>query len=118
MSLSKALHVSNLFKLNRFGLITQQMRHVKQVNVAFKMPQLKSIKMSDRQFKNLNSRENFYSSEVAKGDLNTTSGGQQQSLSIFKRFKEAYKQHGKVLIYCHLTTCVGWMIGFFCLFER
>lgn len=35
------------------------------------------------------------------------------SLSIFKRFKEAYKAQGKVLIYCHIVTCCGWMVGFY-----
>lgn len=38
---------------------------------------------------------------------------QSQSLSIFKRFKEAYRQHGKILIWVHVLTCMGWMTGFF-----
>ena len=39
----------------------------------------------------------------------------QQSASIFTRFKEAYKQHGKVLVCCHLVLCVGWITGFYIL---
>lgn len=35
------------------------------------------------------------------------------SIGIFKRFKEAYKQHGKVLIACHVLTSIGWYVGFF-----
>lgn len=38
---------------------------------------------------------------------------QKESNSIFKRFKDAYKQHGKVLIYVHITTCCGWITGLF-----
>lgn len=41
-----------------------------------------------------------------------------QTLSIFQRFKEAYKQHGKILIYCHIITCCGWFAGFFVLAEK
>ena len=37
--------------------------------------------------------------------------------SIFKRFKEAYKQHGKILLWCHVITCCGWIVGFFLLSE-
>jgi hypothetical protein len=81
-----------------------------------------SIKLIDKRFRNLNSRENFYSSEVNKTPTiaahETSLPKTEQSLSIFKRFKEAYKQHGKVLIYCHITTCFGWIIGFFLLSKR
>jgi hypothetical protein len=35
------------------------------------------------------------------------------SIGIFKRFKEAYKQHGKILIACHVLTSIGWYVGFF-----
>ena len=37
----------------------------------------------------------------------------QVKLSIFKRFKEAYKQHGKILIWTHVVTCCGWIVGLF-----
>jgi hypothetical protein len=37
--------------------------------------------------------------------------------SIFKRFKDAYKQHGKILIWCHFVTCFGWIVGFFLLAQ-
>ena len=40
------------------------------------------------------------------------------SNSIFKRFKEAYKQHGKILIWCHVVTCCGWITGLFVLAKR
>jgi hypothetical protein len=36
-----------------------------------------------------------------------------QSKSIFKRFKEAYKQHGQVLIYTHIVLCCGWIVSFY-----
>jgi hypothetical protein len=42
----------------------------------------------------------------------------EQQLGIFKRFKDAYKKHGKVLIICHVTTCIGWVIGLYLLAER
>ncbi|RMZ96128.1 hypothetical protein BpHYR1_044184 [Brachionus plicatilis] len=35
------------------------------------------------------------------------------SVSIFKRFKDAYKQHGKILIACHFVSSWGWIISFF-----
>lgn len=41
-----------------------------------------------------------------------------QTFSIFQRFKQAYKQHGKILIYCHILTCCGWFAGFFVLAEN
>lgn len=40
---------------------------------------------------------------------------QPKQQSIFKRFKDAYKQHGKIFIWCHVLTCVGWIVGFFTL---
>lgn len=40
-----------------------------------------------------------------------------ETMSIFKRFKAAYKQHGKILIWTHLVTSVGWITGFFMLAE-
>lgn len=40
------------------------------------------------------------------------------TVSIFKRFKEAYKQHGKILIWTHLVTSVGWTCGFLLLARR
>ncbi len=72
-----------------------------------------NIKLIDKRFKNLNSRENFFSSETStKASKNFQDVSQK---SIFRRFKDAYKQHGKVLIYVHITTCFGWIIGFFAL---
>lgn len=38
-----------------------------------------------------------------------------EQASIFKRFKEAYKQHGMVLIATHMVTSVGWITGFYML---
>lgn len=46
------------------------------------------------------------SSEAELKTTTTTSG-------IFQKFKEAYKQHGKILLYCHIITCCGWITGFF-----
>ncbi len=31
------------------------------------------------------------------------------------RFKAAYQKYGKLMIYCHITTSLGWIIGFFIL---
>ena len=60
----------------------------------------------------------IYNTESTKPGANeslgsTSTSTQAQSLSIFKRFKEAYKQHGKVLIYCHIVLCCGWIVGFY-----
>ena len=38
--------------------------------------------------------------------------------SIFKRFKDAYRKHGKVLLYIHFSTCICWIIGFYFLAKR
>lgn len=43
----------------------------------------------------------------------TTTTTTTTSMGIFKRFKEAYKQHGKILIACHVLTSIGWYVGFF-----
>lgn len=37
---------------------------------------------------------------------------------IFKRFKAAYKQHGKVLLACHVVLCGFWFTGFYFLADR
>ena len=47
-----------------------------------------------------------------------TKANDPSSTSIFKRFKEAYKQHGKILIAVHFTTGAGWVFGFFLLSKR
>lgn len=49
-------------------------------------------------------------SAAAKTPSSTT-----EQASIFKRFKEAYKQHGMVLIGTHMVTSVGWITGFYML---
>lgn len=72
------------------------------------------IKLIDKRLKNLSSRENWFSSEVTKPKIPEEAA----SKSIFKRFKDAYKQHGKVLIYVHIATCFGWVLGFFALSNR
>ena len=47
-----------------------------------------------------------------------TEANNQPSPGIFKRFKEAYKQHGKILIAVHFTSGAGWIFGFFLLSQR
>ena len=42
----------------------------------------------------------------------------EKSLGIFKRFQLAYKQHGKVLIYTHIFTSIGWIVSFFILSNK
>jgi hypothetical protein len=42
----------------------------------------------------------------------------QVQLSIFKRFKEAYKKHGKVIVIIHLGLCVVWVTCFYFLSKR
>lgn len=56
-----------------------------------------------------------YNTEVNSNETKTsaTATSQGQSLSIFKRFKDAYKQHGKILIYTHIVLCCGWIVGFY-----
>lgn len=61
----------------------------------------------------INSRRNVGQINNNPSTKNLGESTQQPKLSIFKRFKEAYKQHGKVLIYCHLINCSGWMVGLF-----
>ena len=38
---------------------------------------------------------------------------QEQSVSIFQRFKNAYKEYGKVLIGVHCVTSAGWFGMFY-----
>lgn len=68
-----------------------------------------------QQQKNLTQKTNFnlYSSRFNSTNASNTVVNQTGSISIFKRFKEAYKQHGKILIWCHFISCWGWVIGFF-----
>lgn len=74
-----------------------------------------NIKLIDKRFRNLISRESF-SSEVSKSNIAEKSEASKKS--IFKRFKDAYKQHGKVLIYVHVATSISWVISFFALSHR
>lgn len=39
-------------------------------------------------------------------------------MSLFARFKDAYKKHGKVLIITHIILSCGWFGGFYWLAER
>ena len=39
-------------------------------------------------------------------------------MSLFARFKDAYKKHGKVLIITHVILSCGWFGGFYWLAER
>ena len=38
---------------------------------------------------------------------------QEEKVGIFKRFKNAYKEHGKVLVAVHLVTSTVWMSVFY-----
>ncbi|CAF0969037.1 unnamed protein product [Brachionus calyciflorus] len=73
--------------------------------------QNKSLIKSNRliQFELLPFRSNSTNSQIPAQTVINQTG----SLSIFKRFKEAYKQHGKILLWCHFISCWGWVIGFF-----
>lgn len=50
-----------------------------------------------------------------EGATTVTQSPAAETASIFKRFKEAYKQHGKILICTHAVTSIGWYSGFFML---
>lgn len=83
---------------------------------------MKSVIRIDKKNININPSNNQQlkangSGETANNSAPTagTVGTQQKSASIFKRFKEAYKQHGKILIWTHAITCCGWITGFFML---
>lgn len=54
----------------------------------------------------------FQSNRYKTYDSNTVVN-QTGSVSIFKRFKDAYKQHGKILVGCHFISSWGWVISFF-----
>lgn len=71
-----------------------------------------SFKLIDKRFKNLNTKENF-SSQVNKLPINKETDIAKKS--IFKRFKEAYNKHGKVLIAVHIVTSCSWVTSFFIL---
>lgn len=42
----------------------------------------------------------------------------QEKLSIFKRFKQMYRDYWYVLLPVHLVTSVGWFGGFYYIAER
>ncbi len=80
-----------------------------------------SNRLIDKRTKNLVSRENYFSSEINKAKetiANNTQAAEASSLSIFKRFKDAYKQHGKVLVGVHILASFGWIFSFFALAKR
>lgn len=58
--------------------------------------------------KTLSIQLNRYKSQSSNAILNDKG-----SDSIFKRFKDAYKQHGKILVTCHFISSWGWIISFF-----
>lgn len=80
-----------------------------------------SNRLIDKRSRNIVSRENYFSSGTNKakdttGTSSTTAEAQEaSSKSIFKRFKDAYKQHGKVLIAVHIMASFGWIFSFFAL---
>lgn len=85
-----------------------------------------SNRLIDKRSRNINSRENYFSSginnkakDAASNSTSTTAEAQQaSSKSILKRFKDAYKQHGKVLIAVHVVASFGWIFSFFALAKR
>ncbi|KAK3086206.1 hypothetical protein FSP39_015197 [Pinctada imbricata] len=64
-----------------------------------------------------NAKRNF---SRQKSDRNYSSKKEQptghesgEKLTIFQRFKQTYKEHGKILIGVHLVTSAGWFGSFF-----
>lgn len=101
---------------NGIGISKNAPKSIPLKNLSFIQIKNKSnIKLIDKRFKNLVSRENF-SSEVNKSNLGEKTEAAKKS--IFKRFKDAYKQHGKVLIYVHVATSISWVLSFFALSHR
>jgi hypothetical protein len=78
--------------------------------------QLKSNQIILNINNNLRNRQQFLNQQ--KRFNSTESETVKPKEGIFKRFKSAYKQHGKVLIYTHIVTCCGWITGFYLLSQR
>ena len=84
----------------------------------FRRSEIKSLKEqllanNSKQINNSQHRQN--NNSQGPNPANNSTKGEAGNLSIFKRFKEAYKQHGKILIWCHVVTCCGWIVAFYCL---
>ena len=64
-----------------------------------------SSKTGTAQVKNLVSQSRCYSTGK--------SGGNGNGKSIIQRFKETYKEHGKILIMIHIATSIVWFSVFY-----
>lgn len=57
----------------------------------------------------------YYSKKIDSGD---ESKEKEKKLSIFKRFKQLYRDYWYVLVPVHLVTSAGWFGGFYYLAKR
>jgi hypothetical protein len=76
-------------------------------------PSLQEQLLTNNQKSQLSNQNRSNLSNAGKHEASTPAEQQQVKLSIFKRFKEAYKQHGKILIWTHVFACCGWIVGLF-----
>ena len=99
-SFSKNNKIKNLLTSTRF------LRNNTEKNENFKSQAI-------RNYANLNIKQCQQNSNNILPPIETTA-----QLSIFMRFKEAYKKHGKVIVFIHLGLCVVWVYGFYILSKR
>ena len=113
-------NVSNIIFANLTSSSNKSLKNVKFYNIKESNHRFKSRSTENFRLINdnkillkrvYNTGSNPIESKTPTINANTTT--QAQSLSIFKRFKEAYKQHGQVLIYTHIVLCCGWIVGFY-----
>ena len=130
----RTIPFSNQTQINAFNsnsLNTIKINFIRNSNNSYCKSKFKTFKNYIRSYnQQLNSSKPSpqTTQNATKGGSNSNTIGnvvnnleQQQvevKIGIFKRFKEAYRKHGKVLIACHVTTCIGWFCGFYLLSRR
>lgn len=85
-------------------------QHCSQIYPYSTIYQLFSTSAADFQKDQSNDKE---TAESKITDKTESSDGVEQNLTIFQRFKKAYKEHGKVLIGVHLVTSTFWFGSFY-----
>lgn len=71
---------------------------------------------SSRSYNKLFTRQNQTNSTIKPNEPPPVAETAQ--LSVFKRFKDAYRQHGKVIIFIHIGNCMLWITGLYILAKR
>lgn len=66
----------------------------------------------------MNSRNGQEETDKLKPDSTVTDDSTDKRLSVYQRFKQTYKEHGKALIFVEVVTSIMWYGLFYVIVTR